>query len=77
MTLGIISSLNRTALHGNRTVKSMQVDAALNRGNSGGGFAAGRSRPLDQLNTAIASSTGENTGVGSPSPHQHRGGSCH
>jgi len=65
MTLGIISSLNRTLpSRGGRTMKSMiQVDAALNRGNSGGPLLDSRGR-LIGMNTAIASSTGENTGVG-------------
>ncbi len=65
MTLGIISSLNRSLpSRGGRTMKSMiQVDAALNRGNSGGPLLDSHGR-LIGMNTAIASSTGENTGVG-------------
>lgn len=65
MTLGIISSLNRSLpSRGGRTMRSMiQVDAALNRGNSGGPLLDSRGR-LIGMNTAIASSTGENTGVG-------------
>lgn len=65
MTLGIVSSLNRSLpSRGGRTMKSMiQVDAALNRGNSGGPLLDSRGR-LIGMNTAIASSTGENTGVG-------------
>lgn len=65
MTTGIISSLNRS-LPGKagRNMKSMiQLDAALNRGNSGGPLLDTRGR-LIGMNTAIASSTGENTGVG-------------
>lgn len=65
MTTGIISSLNRS-LPGKagRTMKSMiQLDAALNRGNSGGPLLDTHGR-LIGMNTAIASSTGENTGVG-------------
>ncbi len=47
-----------------RTIKSIiQIDAALNRGNSGGPLLNGKSE-LVGMNTAIASSTGENTGVG-------------
>ena len=47
-----------------RTMKSMiQIDAALNRGNSGGPLLDTRGR-LIGMNTSIASSTGENTGVG-------------
>jgi len=64
-TVGIISSLNRTLPTADRrTMKSIiQVDAALNRGNSGGPLlnSAGH---LIGVNTAIASSIGENTGVG-------------
>jgi S1-C subfamily serine protease len=66
MTTGIISSLNRslpTARNG-RTMKSIiQIDAALNRGNSGGPLLDTRGR-LIGMNTAIASSTGENNGIG-------------
>lgn len=65
MTTGIISSLNRTLPARNqRTMKSIiQIDAALNRGNSGGPLLDSRGR-LIGMNTAIASRTGENTGVG-------------
>jgi len=65
MTTGIISSLNRSLPSRNgRTMKSIiQLDAALNRGNSGGPLLDSRSR-LIGMNTAIASRSGENTGVG-------------
>ncbi len=65
MTTGIISSLNRSLpTKAGRTMKSMiQIDAALNRGNSGGPLLNSRGM-LIGMNTAIASSTGENTGVG-------------
>ena len=65
MTTGIISSLNRSLpSRSGRTMKSIiQIDAALNRGNSGGPLLDSRSR-LIGMNTAIASHTGENTGVG-------------
>jgi S1-C subfamily serine protease len=65
MTTGIISSLNRSLPSKNgRTMKSIiQIDAALNRGNSGGPLLDSHGR-LIGMNTAIASSTGENTGVG-------------
>lgn len=65
MTTGIISSLNRSLrLHGNRTIKSIiQVDAAVNPGNSGGPLIDSRGR-LIGINTAIASRTGQNSGVG-------------
>jgi S1-C subfamily serine protease len=41
----------------------IQIDAALNQGNSGGPLLDTQAR-LIGMNTAIASSTGENTGVG-------------
>jgi S1-C subfamily serine protease len=65
MTTGIISGLNRPLqTRAGRTMKSIiQIDAALNRGNSGGPLLDTRGR-LIGMNTAIASSTGENTGVG-------------
>jgi S1-C subfamily serine protease len=64
MSSGIISSLNRSLPAKGRTMRSMiQIDAALNRGNSGGPLLDTRGR-LIGMNTAIASSTGENTGVG-------------
>jgi len=65
MTTGIISSLNRSLpTKAGRTMRSMiQIDAALNRGNSGGPLLSSRGK-LIGMNTAIASSTGENTGVG-------------
>jgi S1-C subfamily serine protease len=65
LTRGIISSLNRSLpARGGRTMRSIiQIDAALNRGNSGGPLLNSRGS-LVGMNTAIASSTGENTGVG-------------
>lgn len=65
MTTGIISSLNRSlGARNGRTMKSIiQLDAALNRGNSGGPLLDSRGR-LIGMNTAIASQTGANTGVG-------------
>jgi S1-C subfamily serine protease len=64
MSSGIISSLNRSLPSKGRTMRSMiQIDAALNRGNSGGPLLDTRGR-LIGMNTAIASTTGENTGVG-------------
>jgi len=64
-TVGIISSLNRTLPASNhRTLKSIiQVDAALNQGNSGGPLLNSRSE-LVGMNMAIASRVGENSGVG-------------
>ncbi len=67
MTEGIISSLNRTLqakTRAPRLINSIiQIDAALNRGNSGGPL-LDTSGVLIGMNTAIATSTGENTGVG-------------
>jgi S1-C subfamily serine protease len=65
MTTGIISSLNRSLpVKSGRTMKSIiQIDAALNRGNSGGPLIDTHGH-LIGMNTAIASSTGENNGIG-------------
>lgn len=67
MTEGIISSLNRSLRAKTRTPRLInsviQIDAALNRGNSGGPL-LDTSGVLIGMNTAIATSTGENTGVG-------------
>lgn len=65
LTTGIISSLNRRLpSRGGRTLKSLiQTDAAINPGNSGGPLLDSHGR-LIGMTTAIASHTGENTGVG-------------
>ena len=66
MTTGIISSLNRSlpSRRNGRSIKSIiQIDAAINPGNSGGPLLDSHSR-LIGMNTAIASRTGENVGVG-------------
>ncbi|HEX3870387.1 MAG TPA: trypsin-like peptidase domain-containing protein [Pirellulales bacterium] len=65
LTTGVISSLNRSLpTRGNRTMKSIiQIDAAINPGNSGGPLLDSHSR-LIGMNTAIASRTGQSTGVG-------------
>jgi S1-C subfamily serine protease len=67
MTEGIVSSLNRTLrakTSDRRLIKSIiQIDAALNQGNSGGPLLDTRGR-LVGMNTAIASSTGDNSGIG-------------
>lgn len=65
MTVGVVSGLGRSVpSHNHRILKSMiQVDAALNQGNSGGPLLDSRGM-LVGMNTAIATRTGENTGVG-------------
>ena len=65
LTIGIVSSLNRTLpSRSGRTMKSIiQIDAALNRGNSGGPLISSQAQ-LIGMNTAIASATGQNTGIG-------------
>ncbi len=66
LTTGIISSLDRSlpSRRGRRDIKSIiQIDAAVNPGNSGGPLLDTHAR-LIGMNTAIASKTGENTGVG-------------
>ena len=67
MTVGIVSSLNRDipSRTGRQMKSIIQIDAALNRGNSGGPL-LNTQGDLVGMNTAIAnpSQTGENTGVG-------------
>jgi len=65
MTTGIISSLNRTLpISRNRSIKSMiQIDAAVNPGNSGGPLIDSHGRMIG-INTAIASKTGQSAGIG-------------
>jgi len=64
-TTGVISSLNREISSRNqRRIKSIiQTDAAINPGNSGGPLLNGSAR-LIGMTTAIASKTGQNTGIG-------------
>lgn len=65
MTVGIVSSLGRTLRSKTgRLIKNIiQIDAALNQGNSGGPLLDSEGK-LVGMNTAIATLTGENTGVG-------------
>lgn len=65
LTTGIVSALERTlpAMSGREITGVIQTDAAINPGNSGGALlnAAGS---LIGVNTAIASNTGSNAGIG-------------
>ncbi|MCC7084654.1 MAG: trypsin-like peptidase domain-containing protein [Pirellulales bacterium] len=73
MTTGIVSSLNRTlpSRDSHRSIKSIiQIDAAINPGNSGGPLLDSHGR-LIGMNTAIASKTGQSTGVGFAIPSSH------
>ena len=65
LTTGIISSLNRSLpTKTGRTIKSIiQTDAAINPGNSGGPL-LDRNGQLIGMTTAIASRTGQSSGVG-------------
>jgi S1-C subfamily serine protease len=66
LSTGIISSLNRSLpnRNTNRPLRQMiQIDAALNPGNSGGPLLDSHSRMIG-MNTAIASKSGTSAGVG-------------
>ena len=65
MTTGIISSLNRQlpSKTKHRFHSLIQVDAALNQGNSGGPLFNSRGE-LIGMNTAIATRSGDNAGIG-------------
>lgn len=65
MTVGIVSSLDRTLRSKTgRLIKGIiQIDAALNQGNSGGPL-LDSDGAIVGMNTAIATLTGQNTGVG-------------
>jgi S1-C subfamily serine protease len=65
LTTGIISSLNRSLqIRGSWTIKSIiQTDASINPGSSGGPLLDSHGR-LIGINTAIATTTGQSSGVG-------------
>lgn len=65
MSTGIISSLNRQITSKTRRqIRSIiQIDAALNQGNSGGPLMNARGE-LIGMNTAIATRSGDNAGIG-------------
>lgn len=65
MSTGIVSSLNRQIPAGqHRTMRSLiQLDIALNQGNSGGPLISSRGE-LIGMNTAIMSTNGDSAGVG-------------
>ncbi len=66
MSTGIISSLNRqmASKTRGRTIRAIiQIDAALNQGNSGGPLLNSRGE-LIGMNTAIATRSGDNAGIG-------------
>lgn len=66
LTTGIISSLNRSIpsrLRGRTMTSMIQTDAAMNPGNSGGPLLDSHAQMIG-VNVAIASKTGQNTGVG-------------
>ena len=65
VSAGIVSSLNRTFQTGSQSamVDSIQTDAAINQGNSGGALANVQGQVIG-INTAIVSQTGGNVGLG-------------
>ena len=63
VTAGIVSALNRANVSGSSYVDYMQIDAPINRGNSGGPTFDLEGRVVG-VNSAIFSSTGGSIGIG-------------
>ncbi len=66
VSVGVVSSLNRSLQAGERgalLVDAIQTDAAINGGNSGGALTNDQGQVVG-INTAIASPTGSNIGIG-------------
>jgi len=63
VTEGIVSSVGRPVEVNNGVVAMLQTDASINHGNSGGALADLQGRVLG-INDQIASSSGDNAGVG-------------
>ena len=64
MSTGVISSLNRQIKTSKAAIRSIiQIDASLNQGNSGGPLLNSRGE-LIGMNTAIATRSGDNAGIG-------------
>jgi S1-C subfamily serine protease len=66
LSVGVVSSLNRSLQAGDRgtlLIDTIQTDAAINGGNSGGALTNDRGQVIG-INTAIASPTGSNIGIG-------------
>jgi Do/DeqQ family serine protease len=63
VTLGIVSAVGRTGMGLTDYEDFIQTDAAINRGNSGGGLVDARGEVIG-INTAIASEGGGSNGVG-------------
>ncbi len=63
VTAGIVSALNRANVSGSSYVDYMQIDAPINRGNSGGPTFDLQGRVVG-VNSAIFSSTGGSIGIG-------------
>ncbi len=65
VSVGIVSSLNRTVQTSRESalIDSIQTDAAINQGNSGGALANAEGQVVG-INTAIVSQTGGSVGLG-------------